>query len=163
MHTWVSFAATMGRPKAKRAAAVVSRKRKSKVVDGGVKNNPFEVRVNRKKHDVLGQKLKSGRGLPGVSRSRAIQKVREKKRERGRERERALSWLNERARQKGEHGSILRFQRKKTLLQEYRLRHKTGKLLDRRFGEYDEDLSIEERGMKRFLLEKQVCKHTAVL
>ena len=50
----------------------------------------------------------------------------------------------------------LGFQRKKTLLQEFRLRHKTGKFVDRRFGEYDKDLSLEEKAMQRFLLEKQV-------
>ena len=37
--------------------------------------NLFEVRVNRKKHDILGQRLRSDRGLPGISRSKAIQKV----------------------------------------------------------------------------------------
>lgn len=37
--------------------------------------NPFEVKVNRKKHNVLGQKSKSDSGLPGISRSKAIQKV----------------------------------------------------------------------------------------
>lgn len=37
--------------------------------------NPFEVRVNRKKHDILGQKTKSDRGLPGISRSKAVKKV----------------------------------------------------------------------------------------
>lgn len=37
--------------------------------------NLFEIRVNRKKHDILGQRLKSDRGLPGISRSKAIQKV----------------------------------------------------------------------------------------
>ena len=37
--------------------------------------NPFEVRVNRKKHDILGQKSKSDRGLPGISRSKAVKKV----------------------------------------------------------------------------------------
>ncbi len=43
----------------------------------GVKKafNPFEVRVNRKKHNVLGQKSKSEVGKPGISRSRSIQKV----------------------------------------------------------------------------------------
>lgn len=37
--------------------------------------NPFEVKVNRRKHDVLGQRSKADSGLPGVSRSKAIQKV----------------------------------------------------------------------------------------
>ena len=68
----------MGKPKAKHAAAVVARK-KDRGKESVTKNNPFEVRVNRKKHDVLGQSIKSGRGLPGVSRSKAIQKVRGKR------------------------------------------------------------------------------------
>ena len=58
------------------AASVVARKKKRRVESSEPKNNPFEVRVNRRKHDVLGQKMKSGRGLPGVARSRAVQKVR---------------------------------------------------------------------------------------
>ncbi len=47
-----------------------------KGVGSVLKLNPFEVRINRKKHDILGQKMeKNERGQPGVSRSRAIQKV----------------------------------------------------------------------------------------
>lgn len=65
----------MGKPKSKAAAAVVARKRKRRVDSSEASRNPFEVRVNRKKHDVLGQRIKSGRGLPGVSRSRSVQKV----------------------------------------------------------------------------------------
>lgn len=38
------------------------------------KVNPFEVKVNRQKHDVLGRKSKSDRGLLGVSRNKAIKK-----------------------------------------------------------------------------------------
>ena len=38
-------------------------------------SNPFEVKINRKKHDILGQKSKSDRGLPGVARSKGIKKV----------------------------------------------------------------------------------------
>ena len=42
------------------------------------KINPFEVRINRKKHEVLGQRRdRSERGYPGISRSRAIEKVSE--------------------------------------------------------------------------------------
>lgn len=37
--------------------------------------NPFEVHINKQKHNVLGQKLKNDRGLPGVSRAKAIKKV----------------------------------------------------------------------------------------
>ena len=65
----------MGKPKSKVAAAVVARKRKRREESSKPSNNPFEVRVNRKKHDVLGQRIKSGRGLPGVARSRAVQKA----------------------------------------------------------------------------------------
>ncbi|XP_077594125.1 nucleolar protein 14 isoform X2 [Stigmatopora nigra] len=39
-----------------------------------IKNNPFEVKINRKKFDVLGRKGKHDVGLPGVSRSKAINK-----------------------------------------------------------------------------------------
>lgn len=42
-----------------------------------IKNNPFEVKINRKKFDVLGRKTKHDVGLPGVSRSKAINKVRQ--------------------------------------------------------------------------------------
>ncbi|NXC29146.1 NOP14 protein, partial [Campylorhamphus procurvoides] len=37
-------------------------------------SNPFEVKVNRQKFDVLGRKTKNDVGLPGVSRSKAIKK-----------------------------------------------------------------------------------------
>ncbi|MBN3322136.1 NOP14 protein, partial [Atractosteus spatula] len=42
-----------------------------------IKNNPFEVKINRKKFDVLGRKTKHDVGLPGVSRSKAIKKRKE--------------------------------------------------------------------------------------
>jgi len=38
--------------------------------------NPFELKVNRQKHEVLGRKIsKADKGKPGESRSRAIKKV----------------------------------------------------------------------------------------
>lgn len=37
--------------------------------------NPFEVHVNRQKFEVLGRKLKNDKGLPGVSRAKALKKV----------------------------------------------------------------------------------------
>ncbi|KAH6935945.1 hypothetical protein HPB50_011651 [Hyalomma asiaticum] len=46
----------------------------SKPVKQSEKVNPFEVKVNRQKHDVLGRKSKSDRGLLGVSRNKAIKK-----------------------------------------------------------------------------------------
>ncbi|XP_043918855.1 nucleolar protein 14 isoform X1 [Protopterus annectens] len=42
-----------------------------------VKNNPFEVKINKQKFNILGRKTKHDRGLPGVSRSKAIKKRRE--------------------------------------------------------------------------------------
>jgi len=40
------------------------------------KQNPFEIKVNKQKHDVLGRKTgKSERGNPGVSRAKASKKV----------------------------------------------------------------------------------------
>ena len=59
--------------KKKRASVVLAKKQQK---SEGAKINPFEVRVNRKKYDVLGQRSKSDKGLPGVARSKAIQKVR---------------------------------------------------------------------------------------
>ena len=61
----------MGKRKGK--AEAVQAKRRLKAERDKV--NPFEVRINRKKQDVLGQRSKSDKGLPGVSRSKAIQKV----------------------------------------------------------------------------------------
>lgn len=40
-----------------------------------IKTNPFEVKINKKKFDVLGRKSKHDVGLPGVSRSKAHNKV----------------------------------------------------------------------------------------
>lgn len=37
--------------------------------------NPFEIHVNKQKFQVLGRKLKADRGLPGVSRAKALKKV----------------------------------------------------------------------------------------
>lgn len=62
----------MGKVKRKKAATVLAKK-KQKLE--GLELNPFEVRVTGKKHHVLGQRSKSDRGLPGVSRSKAILKV----------------------------------------------------------------------------------------
>ncbi|XP_009562940.2 nucleolar protein 14 [Cuculus canorus] len=39
-----------------------------------VRSNPFEVKVNRQKFNILGRKTKNDVGLPGVSRSKAIRK-----------------------------------------------------------------------------------------
>ncbi|KAM6428917.1 nucleolar protein 14 [Rhynochetos jubatus] len=39
-----------------------------------VRSNPFEVKINRQKFNILGRKTKNDVGLPGVSRSKAIRK-----------------------------------------------------------------------------------------
>lgn len=63
----------MGKAPKKRSLADKVRKAKT---TKEIKNNPFEVKINRKKFDVLGRKSKHDVGLPGVSRSKAITKVR---------------------------------------------------------------------------------------
>ncbi|KAG7174315.1 Nucleolar protein 14-like 2, partial [Homarus americanus] len=38
------------------------------------KHNPFEIHINRVKHDVVGRKSKDDRGLPGIARAKAVKK-----------------------------------------------------------------------------------------
>ncbi|KAG4067854.1 hypothetical protein HA402_010540 [Bradysia odoriphaga] len=38
------------------------------------KNNPFEIHVNKEKHSIIGRQLKHDRGMPGVSRSKALKR-----------------------------------------------------------------------------------------
>ncbi|KAM9841594.1 nucleolar protein 14 [Aulostomus maculatus] len=64
----------MGKAPKKRSLADKVRKTKT---SSEIKNNPFEVKINRKKFDVLGRKSKHDVGLPGVSRSKAINKRKE--------------------------------------------------------------------------------------
>lgn len=66
------FFRQMGKQKKKNIADNVRNKRK----ESQQKINPFEVKINRQKHDVLGRKIsKHDRGMPGLSRSKAIKKV----------------------------------------------------------------------------------------
>ncbi|KAJ3717957.1 nucleolar protein 14 [Lentinula raphanica] len=46
-------------------------------------------------------------------------------------------------------------QRKKTLLKEFEERHRSGGIIDRRFGENDPSMSLEERMLERFTKERQ--------
>jgi nucleolar protein 14 len=65
--------------KAKRAGARRQAPRALAGARGGTAKanpNPFEVKVNRQKFQVLGRKTRHDVGLPGVSRARAIRKVR---------------------------------------------------------------------------------------
>lgn len=73
------------------------------------KRNPFEIHINKSKHDVIGRKRKEDRGLPGVARAKALKK------------------------------------REKTLLQEYKTRHKSNVFVDRRIGENDPTLDPEKK------------------
>jgi hypothetical protein len=54
--------------KAKRAGTIGNKVKQPK-------ENPFEVRVNKRRHDILGRKIKHEKGNPGVSRSRGLRKV----------------------------------------------------------------------------------------
>lgn len=80
--------------------------------------NPFEVHINREKQKVIGKKGKNDRGLPGVSRAKAINK------------------------------------RKGTLLQEFRHKDKDNTFLDKRIGEKNRGMTMEERAIARFAAEK---------
>jgi nucleolar protein 14 len=62
----------MGKKKNKSTADHTRNKRKHQEK----KINPFEVKVNRQKHDILGRKMsKFDKGMPGVSRSKATKRV----------------------------------------------------------------------------------------
>ncbi|XP_036385181.1 nucleolar protein 14 [Megalops cyprinoides] len=64
----------MGKPQKKNSLSDKVRRTKTSTE---IKNNPFEVKINRKKFDILGRKSKHDVGLPGVSRSKAIKKRKE--------------------------------------------------------------------------------------
>ncbi|XP_061183430.1 nucleolar protein 14-like [Saccostrea echinata] len=97
----------------------VADKTRNKKKESQKKINPFEVKINRQKQKIMGRKIsKHDRGMPGLSRSKGIQK------------------------------------RKATLLQEYNQRFKNNKFIDKRFGENDTSLSLEEKMMKRFAMER---------
>ncbi|BES96458.1 Hypothetical protein NTJ_09270 [Nesidiocoris tenuis] len=89
-----------------------SSRKKSKAI------NPFEIRVNRQKFNVLGRTLKTDRGRPGLSRAKSINK------------------------------------RKETLLQEYKVQGKSNKFLDRRIGEFNKNMTAEDKIMARFTAER---------
>lgn len=59
----------------KNLSTTVEARRKKNKQGNPIKKNPFEVRINRLKHEVVGQKIKTDKGMPGVSRSKANEKV----------------------------------------------------------------------------------------
>ncbi|KAG8453431.1 hypothetical protein GDO86_000163 [Hymenochirus boettgeri] len=58
-----------GRPRATAAAPMAGY--------SDIKENPFEVKINKQKFNVLGRKSKHGVGLPGVSKSKALKRRKE--------------------------------------------------------------------------------------
>ncbi|RVE42154.1 hypothetical protein evm_013194 [Chilo suppressalis] len=68
----------MAKVKNKRNAGLADKVHHKKKTEGVKKKlNPFEVHINKEKLKVLGKKSKHDRGLPGVSRAKAIQKRKE--------------------------------------------------------------------------------------
>ncbi|GLV32750.1 lethal (3) 07882 [Carabus blaptoides fortunei] len=61
----------MAKIKKKLAEKVLNKKSKASAKKS---LNPFEVHINKQKYEILGQKIKNDRGLPGVSRANAIKK-----------------------------------------------------------------------------------------
>ncbi|GCC20921.1 nucleolar protein 14 [Chiloscyllium punctatum] len=61
----------MGKARKKKISSDNIRKRKS---TRDIKTNPFEVKINKQKFNILGRKTKHDRGLPGVSRSKSIKR-----------------------------------------------------------------------------------------
>lgn len=60
----------MAKRKSKSEAKVVKLAKADKETE-----NPFEVRINKRRYEILGRKTKNERGKPGVSRSRGLKKV----------------------------------------------------------------------------------------
>jgi len=98
------------------------------------KLNPFELHINSKKFTILGRKSKNEVGKPGISRSKSIQKVGN-----------IIIYLNTIIRI-----LVLYFQRKKTLLLEYKLKDKSNKFVDRRIGEKNRAMTADDRVIARF-------------
>ncbi|CAG8505790.1 27862_t:CDS:10 [Racocetra persica] len=88
---------------------------------GFLKNqlNPFELKITKTKHNVIGRKVKGTQGRPALKRQMGIEK------------------------------------RKQTLLVEMENRNKVDGLIDKRFGEDDPTLSLEEKMLERFVKEKK--------
>lgn len=61
-------------PKTNRNRKKFSQKKAKVRSNREVKTNPFEIRLNRQKHPILGKKRKHEKGNPGIARSKAIEK-----------------------------------------------------------------------------------------
>eukprot|EP00062_Callorhinchus_milii_P019462 gi/632974040/ref/XP_007903452.1/ PREDICTED: nucleolar protein 14 [Callorhinchus milii] len=61
-----------------------------------IKTNPFELKINKQKFQILGRKTKHDRGLPGVSRSKSIKKRTETLLKEYREKDKANTFIDKR-------------------------------------------------------------------
>lgn len=95
--------------------------------------NPFELHINNKKFTILGRKSKNEVGKPGVARSKSIQKV-------------TFYFVIKHYCDQ----LYALFQRKKSLLLEYKLKDKSNKFVDRRIGEKNHAMTAEDRVIARF-------------
>lgn len=100
--------------------------------------NSFDVKVTKTKHDVGGRKVKGISGRPAQSKQAGIEQVSQ---------HHVLDIIYDLIE------DVL--QRKKTLLKEWEQRNRTGRIVDRRFGENNPSLSLEERMLERFTRERQ--------
>lgn len=64
----------MAKNKSKKSGASSALAQKKKTENVSVPTNPFEVHTNREKISIMGRKLKHDKGMPGVSRAKAIQR-----------------------------------------------------------------------------------------
>ncbi|KAG6812102.1 hypothetical protein H0H92_004402 [Tricholoma furcatifolium] len=118
--------------KRKRSASVDKdkEKRTAKLEEIHKRLNPFDTKVTKLKHDVGGRKVKGVTGKPAQSKQAGLEQARPFN----------LFYSNI---------------RKKTLLKEFRDKDRAGGIVDRRFGENDPTMSLEERMLERFTRERQ--------
>ncbi|KTF95379.1 hypothetical protein cypCar_00035724, partial [Cyprinus carpio] len=115
--------------------------RKSKAAPE-IQKNPFEVKINRKKFDVLGRKSKHDVGLPGVSRSRAIQKRKDTLLKEFRLKDKNNTFIDRRF---GEYDSKLTPEEK--ILQRFTLERQSLAEMEKMTDVIDSDSDSEEKGL----------------
>ncbi len=127
--------------KTKKRRTFTADKHNSKTrIDTVNKTNPFDLHVNRLKHDVLGKRRNYEKGgQPLKSRSRGIEKV--------------IFHLFD----SNFNYIFLFIQRKRTLLKEFNSVFKKNTFIDHRLGENDPTLTNDEKLMQRLIAERTVC------
>jgi nucleolar protein 14 len=111
-------------------------KRAAKLEEIHKKLNPFDTKVTKLKHEVGGRKLKGVTGKPSQSKQAGLEQVC------------CIIFFSL-------PSECYCLQRKKTLLVEYEEKGRAGGIVDRRFGENDPTMSLEERMLERFTKERQ--------